>query len=99
MSTMPTPDAAYVYALMQRDRTYMYWRSIVLERATEDCLTLKVPSDGSRAIVHLPISLYYHVPEEVRQAPAHAPCGPSFNCMFDIPRLLYVLRDTLCICK
>ena len=37
--------------------------------------------------------------EEVRQAPAHAPCGPSFNCMFDIPRLLYVSRDTLCICK
>ena len=40
----------------------------------------------------------YHT-EEVRQAPAHAPCGPSFNCMFDIPRLLYVSRDTLCICK
>ena len=37
--------------------------------------------------------------EEVRQAPAHAPCGPSFNCMFDIPRLLYVSRETLCICK
>ena len=37
--------------------------------------------------------------EEVRQAPAHAPCGPSFNCMFDIPWLLYVSRDTLCICK
>ena len=29
--------------------------------------------------------------EEVRQAPAHAPCGPPFNCMFDIPRVLYVL--------
>ena len=28
-------------------------------------------------------------------APAHAPCGPSFNCMFYIPRLLYVSRETL----
>ena len=30
-------------------------------------------------------------PEEVRQAPAHVPCGPSFNCMFDIPRRVYCM--------
>ena len=30
-------------------------------------------------------------PGSIRQAPAHAPCGPPFNCMFDKPRVLYVL--------